>query len=49
MPVQGRPFCGLVFGRQMGGSIGQFVRDLELIAQASEPGEWDNRVEFIPF
>jgi len=46
---QGRPFCGLVFGRQMGGSIGQFVRDLELIAQASESGEWDNRVEFIPF
>lgn len=46
---QGRPFAGLVFGRQLGGSIGQFVHDLELIAQASEPAEWDNRVEFIPF
>jgi hypothetical protein len=46
---QSRPFSGLVFGRQLGGSIGQFVQDLELVVQASEPGEWDNRVEFIPF
>jgi hypothetical protein len=46
---QGRPFSGLVFGRQLGASIGQLVRDLELVAAASEPGEWDNRVEHIPF
>jgi hypothetical protein len=46
---QGRPFAGLVFGHQLGGSIGQFVHDLELIAQASEPAEWNNRVEYIPF
>jgi hypothetical protein len=46
---QGRPFGGLVFGHQMGGTIGQYVNDLELIAQASEPGEWQNVVEYIPY
>jgi uncharacterized membrane protein YoaK (UPF0700 family) len=29
---QGKPFSGLVFGHQLGGTIGQFVKDLELIA-----------------
>jgi hypothetical protein len=28
----GRPFLGLVFGHQLHGTTGQFVRDLELIA-----------------
>jgi hypothetical protein len=46
---QNRPFAGLVFGGQLNGSIGQFVGDLEIIAQASESDEWRNRVEFIPF
>ena len=46
---QGRAFAGLIFGRQLGASIGQFVRDLQLIAEASEPEEWEKRVEFIPF
>ena len=45
----GRPFAGLVFGHQLGGSIGQFVRDLELIGQASDPEEWENKVEYLPF
>ncbi|GFE72200.1 DUF5615 family PIN-like protein [Chroococcus sp. FPU101] len=46
---QGKPFAGLIFGHQLGGTIGQFVRDLELIAQASEPNEWLNTVEYLPF
>jgi hypothetical protein len=29
--------------------IGQFVRDLELIARASESEEWLNTVEHLPF
>jgi Domain of unknown function (DUF5615) len=32
---QGKPFAGLIFGHQLGGTIGQYVKDLELIAQAS--------------
>ena len=46
---EGKPFAGLIFGHQLGGTIGQFVRDLELIAQASEPAEWCNAIEYIPF
>ncbi len=47
--LQGKQFAGLIFGHQLGGTIGQFVKDLELIAQASEPDEWVNVVEYIPF
>jgi len=46
---QGRPFAGLIFGHQLGGTIGQFVRDLGLIAQASSAEEWINTVEHLPF
>jgi Domain of unknown function (DUF5615) len=46
---QGKAFSGLIFGHQMGGTIGQFVQDLELIAQSSSPEEWQNMVEYIPF
>jgi hypothetical protein len=46
---RGRQFVGLVFGHQLGGTIGQYVKDLELIAQASELQEWMNTVEYLPF
>ena len=45
---QGRPFAGLLFGHQLGGSIGQFVGNLEMIAVASEPNEWLNTIEYLP-
>lgn len=44
-----RPFAGLLFGPQLGGTIGQYVHDLELIATASEPSEWMNVVEWLPY
>lgn len=46
---QGRPFAGLVFGHQLGGTIGQYVRDLELIAGATDPADWRNVVQHLPF
>jgi hypothetical protein len=46
---QGRPFAGLIFGHQLGGTIGQFVKDLDLIARASKSGEWLNTVGHLPF
>jgi len=46
---QGLSFSGLLFGHQLQGTIGQYVRDLELIAQASEPDEWAGVVERLPF
>ena len=46
--IEGKQFSGLIFGHQLGGTIGQFVKDLEFIAQASEIDEWMNVVEYIP-
>jgi Domain of unknown function (DUF5615) len=34
---RGRDFAGLLFGSQLGGTIGQYVEDLELISKGSEP------------
>lgn len=45
----GRPFAGLLFGPQLGGTIGQYVEDLELIALGSELDEWSSLVQFLPF
>lgn len=46
---EGRSFSGLVFGHQLSGTIGRYVQDLELIAKASESGEWLDAVEHLPF
>jgi len=45
---EGRQFAGLAYGHAEGASIGQYVRDLELIAKASESGEWQNAVMYLP-
>jgi hypothetical protein len=45
---QSRPFCGLIFGHLMQVSIGQCVKDLELIAQATEPEDWVGTVLRLP-
>jgi hypothetical protein len=46
---QGQPFAGLLFGHQTGATIGRYVADLELIAEASEPDEWVNVAGQLPF
>ena len=46
---QGKTFAGLIFGHQLGGTVGQFVKDLELIALASKSEDWINTVEYLPF
>lgn len=33
---EGKIFAGLIFGHQLHGSIGQYIRDLELIAKATD-------------
>lgn len=45
---QGVAFAGLVFGHQLHGSIGQYVRDLELIAKATDIADWLGQVEQLP-
>ena len=44
-----RPFAGLLFGHQLHGTIGQYVRDLALIGLASRASEWEDVVEHLPF
>ncbi len=43
-----QPFSGLLFGHQLGATIGEYVRDLELIAKATELVDWANVVERLP-
>ena len=45
----GKPFSGLAFGNQLGVTVGAYVRDLELIAKASEPADWINVVQHLPY
>jgi hypothetical protein len=41
-------FCGLVYIHPQRVSIGRSVLDLELIAKASLPGEFENRITYLP-
>src|SRR5688572_16440378 len=43
-----RDFAGLVFVNSTSMTIGQVVSELELIAKVYEPGELNNKVEFVP-
>ena len=45
----GKPFSGLLFGNQLGVTIGTYVKDLELIAKATAPAEWVNVVQHLPY
>jgi hypothetical protein len=44
----GIPFGGLIYSHALQTYIGRTVSDLRLIAEASEPDEWVNRVEYLP-
>ena len=44
----GEAFSGVIYAHQLNIMIGQCISDLELIAQACEPEEWVNRVEYLP-
>jgi len=47
--AEGRTFAGLAFAHPLTITIGQFVRDLEILALASLDGECDNQVSRLPF
>jgi hypothetical protein len=44
----GKPFAGLVWGHPMRLTIGRMVIDLELIAKASDPLDWQDGVDQLP-
>lgn len=43
-----RAFTGVIYAHQMGATVGACVNDLELIANAGEPEDLLNRVQFLP-
>ena len=45
---QNRPFCGLIFGHLMQVTVGQCVKDLELIAKATNAPDWVSTVLRLP-
>ncbi len=45
----GMAFSGVVYAHQLGISMGQAVRDLELIAKILDPDDMQNRVEYLPY
>jgi hypothetical protein len=45
---EGRQFAGLAYAHPLRISIGQLVTDLEMIALATDPADWQNRVEYLP-
>lgn len=46
--ASGIPFSGLVYGHPMHVTIGDCIRDLELIAKVADPEDLLNWVEFLP-
>ncbi len=46
---EGEAFAGLCYGNQLGVTIGDYVRDLELIAKATDLEEWASVVQHLPF
>jgi predicted nuclease of predicted toxin-antitoxin system len=41
-------FAGVIHSRSLKVSISACVRDLELIAKATNPSDWINKVEYLP-
>ena len=44
----GEFFHGIIYAHQLNMTVSQCIADLELIAQATEDGEWKSRVVFLP-
>jgi hypothetical protein len=43
-----REFAGIVYAHQLRVTIGQAIRDLEVIVQVMLPDEMKNQIEFLP-
>lgn len=44
----GQSFGGVIYAHQLKITIGKAINDLELLAQVGTPGEFVNRVEYLP-
>lgn len=48
LQTRGLHFSGVIYAHQLRVSVGECVRDLELMNAASETGEYADRVEYLP-
>ena len=46
--IEGILFAGVIYAHQLRVTVGACVRDLELIAKATDPEDLANRVEYLP-
>jgi hypothetical protein len=44
----GVPFGGVVYAHQLAITVGQTIRDLDLLTKVYEPEDIENRVEYLP-
>jgi hypothetical protein len=44
----GVPFAGVIYAHQLRVTVGECIRDLELVALAAEADEFANRVQYLP-
>ncbi|MFH1919232.1 MAG: DUF5615 family PIN-like protein [Planctomycetota bacterium] len=44
----GRSFSGVIYAHQLKVSIGQTIRDLDLLAKVTDSEDFQNRVEYLP-
>jgi hypothetical protein len=45
---RGETFAGVIYAHQLQVTVGQCVRDLEILALAGNPEDFANRVEYLP-
>jgi len=46
--ARGSFFAGLIYGHQRAATIGQYVRDLELVCKVFEPEEMAHQIQYLP-
>lgn len=46
--AEGRRFAGIIYSHQLQITIGQLVKDIELIAALTATDEWMGRIEYLP-
>ncbi len=46
--ANGEHFAGVVYSHQLRITVGQAIRDLELLATVCEPADFGNHVEYLP-
>lgn len=45
---RGEAFAGVIYTHQLKVTVGQCIRDLEILALAGEPEDFANRVDYLP-